>query len=583
MKLTPALLATLVLSTSSLVYPLHDADAAGWRSSSRSSSSSWSHSSSSSWSRPSSSRFSAPRSTGSFLGQQRVQSSNFSGMGRKAALMSGVSTSALAAGSASASAPSSLRGSQSTVGTSGSLANQMALTSSGKVLQNAQARAASAGTTGTSSLSGSSLGTARTATASNGFSSGGGGFIGSAPSQPQVVVRHTIIHHGYGYYHYHPYVYGSSDPLMTGLLMGAILNDMADDRAAAYAYSQMNNPNYIAWHQQMVNQAVNDAQVRQHLADLDAQVAQIQSQQGAPQAASPQDLSSQNAPAAQVDSTPAPIAETVVAQPRRPVGEDSHSHWGVILFLLLIGLVLVGFLVWKIVSRAKAEREDMERDGRLADISGGSSSSETPTYSPLRIGVGSVVKLPLVVEALAAQDGANFPAPAELQNKICAMGTMTLGGMKGWNFYFNGRQSYLRVMESGETTLFSTVLMKSLDDEGIEYLMNDTDGAIGLSEFTDDSGHRYLRSWSPSPVGVVNRIPPVEFQENVITDAVGSSTTMRRAIMDYSRSVGAFEEVLTLSISEEMRAEDSPAAFIVDVGLKLVNADQDPSTVIETA
>jgi len=342
-----------------------------------------------------------------------------------------------------------------------------------------------------------------------------------------------------------------------GLLLGAVMGSIQSHDAAAYAYSQQNNPDYIAWHQEEVAKAANDAALRQRLADLDAQVAGMKGAQG-------------NV-----------MPDVASAAPHQAHG----GHGGAIVVELLFSLLLVGLLA---AAGIYALRRHTRRTGisgavqaPRADITGGSSSTKGETFSPLEIGIGSVVSMPLQAAALAAVDEAVFPEVTGTQ-VVTAVGSFSLLGVKGWNFYLNDKSTYLQVFENGEATLLSTAVMKDIDQVGAEYLLDDRTGLVGRSWFEDAAGNRYDRDWVTVRPGATDRVPPITLREDIVSDE--GRMVMTREVMNYTRTVGGLTETALLSVSSEDLVDGEMVAFFsLDIGARLSGAGSDLRKIVTTA
>lgn len=141
------------------------------------------------------------------------------------------------------------------------------------------------------------------------------------------------------YYHpYHP-MYGA----WNGFFLGMLLSNAMQPSYYNWAYSHYNDPGYIAWHQDMVQQAQNNQELRDQLSVLDNKV---------------DDLRRQNSP--QTNTIPDGVTDdeiksnvTPVEQPApTPAPENTKSNTGSNVFLGVSALAVIGilsFIVFKIL------------------------------------------------------------------------------------------------------------------------------------------------------------------------------------------------------------------------------------------
>lgn len=66
--------------------------------------------------------------------------------------------------------------------------------------------------------------------------------------------------------------------LFSGMFLGMMLSHAMEPSYYNWAYSHYNDPSYIAWHQDMMAQAQNNAELRQQLGELDAKVDSLRNQ-----------------------------------------------------------------------------------------------------------------------------------------------------------------------------------------------------------------------------------------------------------------------------------------------------------------
>jgi hypothetical protein len=124
-------------------------------------------------------------------------------------------------------------------------------------------------------------------------------------------------------YHMHPN-YGMWDSYFMYLLIANAANQSYDE----WAYTHYNDPSYIQWHQDMEQQAQNNAQVQAQLSQLDSQVAA---------------LKAQNAPTEASDDLPTGVSPAVAISPaamEQTAQPADGSHWLANVLIFLVALLL---------------------------------------------------------------------------------------------------------------------------------------------------------------------------------------------------------------------------------------------------
>lgn len=95
----------------------------------------------------------------------------------------------------------------------------------------------------------------------------------------KVYHTHPYAYHGHYYsvpMYYHPYhdTYGT----LNAFFLGAMLSHAMQPNYYNWAYAHYNDPNYLAWHADMVNQSQQNADLAAQLSVLDAKVDQLRAQ-----------------------------------------------------------------------------------------------------------------------------------------------------------------------------------------------------------------------------------------------------------------------------------------------------------------
>ena len=115
---------------------------------------------------------------------------------------------------------------------------------------------------------------------------------GSPNNQPEnqknTVINNTVIKKKYYYGSSHTPVYYSVPSyytpthdhygMISGMFLGMMLSHALEPSYYNWAYSHYNDPNYIAWHQDMENQAQNNYELRQQLNQLDNKVDELRAE-----------------------------------------------------------------------------------------------------------------------------------------------------------------------------------------------------------------------------------------------------------------------------------------------------------------
>lgn len=143
------------------------------------------------------------------------------------------------------------------------------------------------------------------------------------------------------YYHpYHP-MYGA----WNGFFLGMLLSNALQPSYYNWAYSHYNDPGYIAWHQDMEQQAQNNAELRAQLSQLDNKVDSLRAQNTPKTNALPDGMSNDEAtsavnPVQETPPAPAPVQQSQKQQ-ASPQEKSNSGGWTVPIILGSLSIVAI--------------------------------------------------------------------------------------------------------------------------------------------------------------------------------------------------------------------------------------------------
>lgn len=178
-------------------------------------------------------------------------------------------------------------------------------------------------------------------------------YVSSSPSyntNKKYVTKNYYYNSPSGYqYHYdvpsyyHPYhpMYGA----WNGFFLGMLLSNALQPSYYNWAYSHYNDPGYIAWHQDMEQQAQNNAELRAQLSQLDNKVDSLRAQNSPKTNALPDGMSSDEAtsvvnPVQETQPAPAPVQHPQQQQ-ASPQEKSSSSGWTIPIILGSLSIVAI--------------------------------------------------------------------------------------------------------------------------------------------------------------------------------------------------------------------------------------------------
>lgn len=185
----------------------------------------------------------------------------------------------------------------------------------------------------------------------------------------KVYHNHPYAYHGHYYsvpMYYHPYhdTYGS----LNAFFLGAMLSHAMEPNYYNWAYAHYNDPSYLAWHTDMMQQAQQNADLAAQLSVLDSKVDQLRAQNAAIQQNTipvqetqveppanqpmPEENVTESVPQQQYVAPPTPTPQpTPQAAPLKPAEKDGESSGilkGIAIVMVPI-LAFVAFVAWKIL------------------------------------------------------------------------------------------------------------------------------------------------------------------------------------------------------------------------------------------
>jgi hypothetical protein len=314
-----------------------------------------------------------------------------------------------------------------------------------------------------------------------------------------------------------------------GLFLWALVSNLSRPAAADFFHNRQNDPGYQEWRAEADRLAVENADLRGKLAELDRQLAA--------RAGTPIDP----------DFLPAEIPpEVALAMPissRTPsVAANDNEDGSAWLWIALIAAGgVAGWAVWQRLARPSDRGgEPMRMFGTAGAMLRHKLSGAA--YTPDRFRVG--MSFPFDPTRFVLASGATKvipPAPdtsGGLLN-VTAVGTVTGGGGTLTRLYLPDNRSVFQLHTDAagtpdECRFFSRIdEITPADQQEWALWLHPVDGMIGWPQFQTKDGKLYDRVWAPG----ATRIPPLALTE--IIESAGPSHTIRRQAMLYAAPTGA--------------------------------------------
>lgn len=185
---------------------------------------------------------------------------------------------------------------------------------------------------------------------------------------------------------------------------------------------------------------------------------------------------------------------------------------------------------------------------------------ETKTMdAPLGLIQGKQVTFSDDVMAASLIPGSMFPNIPKT-TKVAAVGTLEILGFKVYRSYLGDDSTFLQVIVDDnnsiqEVSLYSKVIETTPDEDGWNFLLNEDDGAIGMSTFNlkaqDGSNVPYNREWPQAVSGIENHVDPIRATETVVDEA-GNTYVMDLHMMGYSRIINNTSKELMIAQAYRM-------------------------------
>ena len=318
-----------------------------------------------------------------------------------------------------------------------------------------------------------------------------------------------------------PYMPTQRFGVWDGLLLWGLLNSLNQPGRSQFFYSNQDDPGYRQWRTQMNAAAAQDPAVRQKLAELDSQVAQLQGQPKNPGVLPP---GVPNAAAAQGDGS----------------GES------MVFIVLFLGGALFGlFWFWR--------RRGSQAAAAPAMQAGLGGSDRT------RFRVGMTFPVDPTPFVLAAVNTKVTGIDGEMVS-VEAVGLLMDGNIPLHRLYLPGRTGFFQLHldrdgQPDECRYFSRldeISPASQDEWGV--WLDPAQGLIGWPQFQTKDGKTYDRVWAAGGA----RVPPRDLAET-IQDLSGTSSRVLRAML-YGAPTGALppapqtEYVLVAAVEDRGQA-----------------------------
>jgi hypothetical protein len=264
-----------------------------------------------------------------------------------------------------------------------------------------------------------------------------------------------------------------SGPL-TAVALWAALNSLSSPNSAAYFHNYQNDPGYVQWRREADREAANNPTVAAKLDQLDAQLAQMESQPRNPSATAP--------------------VRTAPAQ-----AESSGFIWPV----LFIGIVILVLLwLWR---------------RRLAHPASAAATPGLTGSAATRFRVGMTMPVDPSPFLLAAGSTKVQPLEGSGMISVEAVGLLRDGNVLLHRLYLPGGKAFFQLHlgadgQPDECRYFSRLdEVTPADGQAWGAWLDPAEGMIGWPSFQTKDGKTYGRVWAPSN----SRIPPRKMQETL--------------------------------------------------------------------
>lgn len=341
-----------------------------------------------------------------------------------------------------------------------------------------------------------------------------------------------------------------------GLFLGALLSNLSRPSAGDFFHNNQNDPGYRQWRAEANQQAQDNDDLRQKLAELDRQLAE---REGQPrnQGAVPGDI-------------PPEVAK---APPSRTPESQGGSAW--VWIVVLAGGAGIAYLAWR--------RRRPSTGGTSLRLPSGSPATPLQSagamlrhklsgeaYTPSKFRVGMTIALDPSPFILAA-GSIKVPQPeGSGQVSVSAVGTVVSGNTELLRLYLPDGRSLVQLHRDAagdpdECRLFGTIdEITPADPNEWGAWLDQNEGMIGWPVFQTKDGKTYARAWVPGDT----RISPRVLTET-IESASGTRTVQSRAML-YAAPTGAADPAPTTEYIMVAAVQDGSRAWVeVRAGIDL--------------